>query len=87
MNKSDFTTIFEILLQNGNDRVGCSITSDFDMDVTVIAGAMVAILDAVLNQLDDCDQIQAEQQIVALFNEMVEERHAYTSKEILEDDD
>lgn len=87
MNRSEFTTIFKILLRNQGEQVGCFIASDFELDAAVVAGSMIAILEAVLSQLDDCDQIETEQEILTLFAAMVQERHAFVHKEPLEDDE
>lgn len=87
MYKHDFTTIFEILLRNQGEQVGCFVASDFELNAAVVAGSMIAILEAVLSQLDDCDQIETEQEILTLFTAMVQERHAFTHKEPLDDDE
>ena len=87
MYKHDFTTIFEILLRNQGEQVGCFVASDFELNAAVVAGSMIAILEAVLSQLDDCDQIETEQEILTLFAAMVQERHAFTHKEPLDDDE
>jgi len=87
MKRDEFTTIFKILIRNHGDQVGCCIASDFEMDSAVVAGAMISILEAVLSQLDDCDQIETEQEIVTLFTEMLDERHAFVTKETLEDEE
>jgi hypothetical protein len=82
-----YKQIFEILLRNQGEQVGCYIASDFELDAAVVAGSMIAILEAVLSQLNDCDQIGTEQEILALFAEMVQERHAFVHKETLDDDE
>jgi len=87
MNRDEFTTIFKILMRNHGDQVGCYVASDFEMNSAVVAGAMIAILEAVLSQLDDCEQIETEQEIVTLFAKMLEERHAFVTKELLEDEE
>jgi len=87
MNRSEFTTIFKILMRNHGDQVGCFVASDFELNSAVVAGSMIAILEAVLSQLDDCDQIETEQEIVTLFTKMLDERHAFVTKEPLEDDE
>jgi len=87
MNYKSLTKIFEILLKDQGDQVGCIVTSDFDLQSEIVAGSMVAILEAVLGQLDDSIQIETEEQILSLFQEMVAERHNFTYKEPIDDAD
>ena len=87
MKRDEFTTIFKILMRNHGDQVGCCIASDFEMDAAVVAGSMISILEAVLSQLDDCEQIETEQEIITLFTKMLDERHAFVTKESLEDEE
>ena len=82
-----FKRIFEIYLKEQEDHVGCKVSNEFELDASIIAGSMIAILEAVLSQLDDSEQIEFEKEVVELFHVMLPGRFDFLSKETLDEDE
>jgi hypothetical protein len=77
--EEDFVPVFILGMYNGNPAVR---TLDYDDSLrsTQIAGFMTAILDCVVDMVDEQDQTEFEEQILQAFEVFVDNRFENTNK-------
>ena len=82
----DFIPVFSVGMYKGNPAVR---TLDYDdtLRSTQIAGFMTAILDCVVDMVDEQDQTEFEEQILEAFQIFVANRFENTNKYKIEEDE
>ena len=85
-NEEDFVPILVSGLYNGNPAVR---TLDYDgsLKATQVAGFMVAILDCMVDLVDEQDQVEFEENILEAFQVFVDNRFENTSKYKIKDNE
>jgi hypothetical protein len=84
--EEDFIPVLTAGLYNGNPAIR---TLDYDdsLRATQIAGFMVAILDCMVDLVDEQDQVEFEEQILEAFEVFVANRFENTSKYKIKSDE
>jgi hypothetical protein len=83
--EEDFEPILVVGLFKGNPAVRTLDYGD-SLRATQIAGFMTAILDCMVDMVDEQDQTEFEQNILEAFNVFVEHRYSNTNKYKIEDE-
>ena len=84
MGNRNWETVFELLTDGDTGVVGCRIIGERALNPAMVAAMMTALLDAVINKIDDQDQIEWERSVIDYFNKMVDFRYAHSYKEMFE---
>jgi len=85
-NDDDFVPVFIVGLYKDNPAVK---TLDYGEGLSSIqiAGFMTAILDCVVDLVDECNQTEFEEEILEAFKTFISDRFGHTNKYKLEDDE
>lgn len=79
MNKISFLPVFEVGIVD-DALPACRQVNTASLDPAIAAGMCVSIIDFMISKIEDHKQIDFEKEVVRLFNEMVENRHDFTSQ-------
>ena len=79
MNKISFLPVFEVGLAN-EQMPACRQVNTASLDPAIVAGMCVSIVDFMVSKLEDHKQLEFEQEILNLFNFIIENRHDFTNK-------
>jgi len=83
--EEDFTPVFVVGIYKGNPAVRTLDYPD-SLRSTQIAGFMTAILDCVVDMVEEQDQVEFEQDILEAFEIFVKHRFENTSKYKIEEE-
>jgi hypothetical protein len=78
-NDEDFTPVMVVGMYRDNPAVRTLDYND-SLHSAQIAGFMTAILDCVVDMVDEQDQVQFEEDILEMFNYFIKNRFANTKK-------
>jgi len=86
VNEEDFEPIFVVGLYKGNPAVR-TLSYEEGLSSLHVSGMMTAILDCVVDLVDEQDQAKFEKDIIDSFIVFAETRYGNSNKYKLEDDD
>ena len=84
--EEDFIPVLVVGLFKGNPAVK-TLNYDDILRSTQIAGFMTAILDCMVDMVEEEDQIEFESNILEALDVFIKDRHEHTNKYKIQDDD